>query len=231
MRNPFRYFNSSPEVIRLAVMLYIRYPLSLRQVEDLLFERGIDICHETVRYWWNRFGPLFAAEIRKRRIHHRSYSNWRWHRDEVFVRINGEMHYLWRAVDHEGEVLEVFATKQRDRKAALRFLKRAMKRYGRPKVIVTDRLKSYRAAMNVIGNTAAQTYGRWLNNRAENSHQPFRRREGAMARFRDIKTLQKFAATHASIHNHFNQERHLYNREDFKLNRSAALAEWRQLAA
>ena len=149
----------------------------------------------------------------------------------MFVRINGEMHYLWRAVDHEGEVLEAFATKQRDRKAALRFMKRAMKRYGQPKVIVTDRLKSYRAAMNVIGNTAAQTCGQWLNNRAENSHQPFRRREGAMARFRDIKTLQKFAATHASIHNHFNQERHLYNREDFKLNRSAALAEWRQLAA
>ena len=106
-----------------------------------------------------------------------------------------------------------------------------MKRYGRPKVIVTDRLKSYRAAMNVIGNAAAQTCGRWLNNRAENSHQPFRRREGAMARFRDIKTVQKFAAAHASIHNHFNQERHLYNRETFKLNRSAALAEWCQLAA
>ena len=231
MRNPFRYFNSSPEVIRLAVMLYIRYPLSLRQVEDILFERGIDICHETVRYWWNRFGPLFAAEVRKRRIHHGSYSNWRWHLDELFVWINGKTHYLWRAVDHEGEVLEAFATKRRDRKAALRFLKRAMKRYGRPKVIVTDRLKSYRAAMNVIGNAAAQTCGQWLNNRAENSHQPFRRREGAMARFRDIKTLQKFAATHASVHNHFNQERHLYNREDFKLNRSAALAEWRQLAA
>ena len=212
-------------------MLYIRYPLSLRQVEDILFERGIDICYETVRYWWNRFGPLFAAEIRKRRIHHGSYSNWRWHLDEVFVRVNGEIHYLWRAVDHEGEVLEVFATKQRDRKAALRFLKRAMKRYGRPKVIVTDRLKSYRAAMNVIGNAAAQTCGRWLNNRAENSHQPFRPREGAMARFRDIKTLQKFAAAHASIHNHFNQERHLYNRETVKLNRSAALAERRQLAA
>ena len=231
MHNPFRYFNSSPEVIRLAVMLYIRYPLSLRQVEDLLFERGIDICHETVRYWWNRFGPVFAVEIRKHRVHHRSYLNWRWHLDEVFVRVNGEIHYLWRAVDHEGEVLEVFATKRRDSRAAPRFLKRAMKRYGRPMMIVTDRLKSYRAAMNVIGNAAAQTCGRWLNNRAENSHQPFRRREGAMARFRDIKTLQKFAATHASIHNHFNQERHLYNRENFKLNRSAALAEWRQLAA
>jgi transposase-like protein len=131
MHNPFRYFNSSPEVIRLAVMMYIRYPLSLRQVEDLLFERGIDICHETVRFWWNRFGPMFAAAIRRRRIQqHRCYSQWRWHLDEVFVRINGETHYLWRAVDHEGEVLEVFASKRRDRKAALKFLKRTMKRYG-----------------------------------------------------------------------------------------------------
>ena len=97
MQNPFRYFNNSPEVIRSAVMLYVRYPLSLRQVEDLLSERGIDICHETVRYWWNRFGPLFAAEIRKRCVRHGSYSLWRWHLDEVFVRINGETHYLWRA--------------------------------------------------------------------------------------------------------------------------------------
>ena len=94
MKNPFKYFKTSPEVIRLAVMMYIRYPLSLRQVEDILFERGIDICHETVRLWWNRFGPMFAAEIRKRRIYHRSYSHWRWHLDEVFIRINGEMHYL-----------------------------------------------------------------------------------------------------------------------------------------
>ncbi len=231
MRDPFRYFNSSSEVIRLVVMMYIRYPLSLRQVEDLLFERGIEICHETVRFWWNRFGPMFASEIRKRRIQHRSFSQWRWHLDEVFVRINGETHYLWRAVDHEGEVLEVFATKRRDRKAALNFLKRAMKRYGRPRAIVTDRLRSYRAAMNAIGNAADQICGRWLNNRAENSHQPFRRREGAMAKFRDIKTLQKFASVHASIHNHFKHERHLNRRGIFKQNRAAALTEWRQLAA
>ena len=231
MRNPFRCFNSSPEIIRLAVMMYVRFPLSLRQVEDLLHERGIDICHETVRFWWNRFGPVFAAEIRKRRVHHRLFSCWRWHLDEVFVRISGETHYLWRAVDHEGEVLEVFATKRRDRKAALEFLKRAMKRYGRPKVIVTDRLRSYRAAMNVIGNAAHQECGRWLNNRAENSHQPFRRRQGVMSKFRDIKTLQKFAALHASLHNHFNLDRQLTPRETFKQNRSAALAEWRQLAA
>ena len=174
---------------------------------------------------------VFAAEIRKRRVQHRSYSLWRWHLDEVFVRINGEIHYLWRAVDHEGEVLEVFVTKRRDRRAALQFLKRAMRRYGQPKVIVTDRLRSYRAAMNVIGNGADQECGRWLNNRAENSHQPFRRREEAMVKFRDVKTLQKFSAVHASIHNHFNLERHLIRRDKFKHERAATLAEWRQLAA
>jgi putative transposase len=231
MRNPFRYFNSSPEIIRLTVMMYIRYPLSLRQVEDLLFERGIDICHETVRFWWNRFGPMFAAAIRKRLVQNQSYSPWRWHLDELFVRINGETHYLWRAVDHEGEVLEVFATRRRDRRAALEFLKRALKRYGRPWTIVTDRLRSYGAAMKAIGVAGRQQCGRWLNNRAENSHQPFRRREAAMAKFRDIRTLQKFAAVHASIQNHFHQDRHLDRRRIFKQNRSVALAEWRQLAA
>ena len=168
-------------------MLYVRYPLSLQQVEDLLSERGIDICHETVRYWWNRFGPLFAAEIRKRRVQRHWYSNGRWHLDEVFVRINGKTFYLLRPVDHEGEAREVFATKRRDRRAAFRFLKRAMKRYGRPASIVTHRLQSHRAAMKVIGNEGCQETRRWFNNRAENAHQPFRRREGAMARSRDIK--------------------------------------------
>ena len=232
MKNPFRYFKTSPEIIRLTVMMYVRFPLSLRQVEDLLHERGIVICHETVRAWWNRFGPMFAADIkRKRSASMRVHIQWRWHLDEVFVRINGDTYYLWRAVDHEGEVLEVFVTKKRDRKAALRFLRKAMKRYGRPEAIVTDKLRSYHAAMKVIGNAERQETGRWLNNRAENSHQPFRRRERAMAKFRSAKSLQKFASIHASVHNLFNQERHLYNRENFKLNRSAALAEWRQLAA
>ena len=231
MRNPFRYVNSSAEVIRLTVMMYIRYPLSLRQVEGILFERGIDICHEMIRFWWSRFGPMFANEIRKHRIQTRSYSQWRWHLDEVFVRINGETHYLWCVVDHEGEVLEVFATRRRDRMAALKFLKRAMKRYGRPKAIVTDRLRSYGAALKVIGIVERQECGRWLNNRAENSHQPFRRRERGMQRFRAVRTLQKFAAVHASVYNHFNNDRHLNPRDIFKQNRSAALAEWRQLAA
>jgi putative transposase len=127
--------------------------------------------------------------------------------------------------------LEVFVTKRRDRRAAQKFLKRTMKRYGRTRSIVTDRLRSYRSAMKVIGNSVDQECGRWLNNRAENSHQPFRRRERAMAKFRDMKTLQKFAAAHASVHNHFNLGRHLDPRDIFKQNRSAALVEWRQLAA
>ena len=151
--------------------------------------------------------------------------------DEVFARISGETHYLWRAVDHEGEVLEVFVTKQRDRKAALKFLKKTMKRYRRPEIVVTDKLRSYKAATEVIGNEAHRETGLWLNNRAENSHQPFRRREQAMAKFRSVKSLLKFVSAHASIHNHFNQGRHLNPRDDFKKNRATALAEWRQLAA
>ena len=228
--NPFRYFKTSPEIIRLAVMMYVRFPLSLRNVEDLLHERGIDICHETVRYWWNRFGPLFAKEIRKRRMNPvPNHSNWRWHLDEVFVKINGETYYLWRAVDHEGEVLDAYVLKRRDRKAALVFVKKAMKRYGQPKSIVTDKLPSYRAAMNEIGNAKLQQTGRWINNRAENSHLPFRRREYAMLKFRRMRSLQKFASIHSSIQNHFNQERHIIDRNKFKIQRSAALTVWQQL--
>ncbi|AXI54881.1 IS6 family transposase [Sulfitobacter sp. JL08] len=229
--DPFRYFKTSREIIRLAVMLYVRFPLSLRNVEDLLHERGIDVSHESVRYWWHRFGPLFAAEIRKRRIEAMKSSRWRWLLDEMFVKINGEQHYLWRAVDHEGEVLESYVTKTRDKKAALKFLKKAMRKYGNPEVIVTDGLASYGAALKEIGAEHRQNTGRWLNNRVENSHLPFRRRERAMLRFRRMRSLQKFAAVHASVYNHFNQERSLSTRTNFKLNRAAALAEWRGLGA
>ena len=230
-RSPFKYFKTSPEIIRLAVMLYVRFPLSLRNVEDLLHERDIDVSHETVRFWWNRFGPLFANKIGKRRIEGMKSSRWQWHLDEVFVKINGERHYLWRAVDHEGEVLESFVTKTRDKKAALKFLKKAMRRHGSPDLVVTDRLRSYGAALKEIGAAKLQETGRWLNNRAENSHLPFRRRERAMLRFHRMRTLQKFASVHASVSNHFCQERSLYSRQNFKLNRAAALAEWRLLCS
>jgi putative transposase len=142
--SPFRYFKTSPEAIRLAVMLYVRFPLSLRNVEDLLHEQRIDVSHETIRYWWNRFGPLFASEIRKRRADRlKSSSNWEWHLDEAFVKVNGVRHYMWRAVDHEGEVLESYITKRLDRKAALKFHRKSMRRYESPQSIVTDNLRSY----------------------------------------------------------------------------------------
>jgi putative transposase len=228
----FRYFNSSPEVIRLVVMMYVRFPLSLRNVEDLLFERGIDVCHETVRFWWNRFGPMFAADIRRQRVSRMiGFPHWRWHLDEVFVKINGERHYMWRAVDHEGEILESYVTKKRDKSAALRFFKKTLKRHGSPATIVTDGLKSYPAAMKDLGVEERSEMGRWLNNRAENSHLPFRRRERVMLRFRQMKSLQKFASVHANIHNHFNQARHLVDRQTYKAARSAALAEWQNLVA
>ena len=230
--SPFRCFNSSPEVIRLVVMMYVRFPLSLRNVEDLLFERGVDLCHETVRMWWNRFGPMFAGDIRRRRVSHmKGFRHWRWHLDEMYVKLNGEMVYLWRAVDHEGEILESYVTKKRDKSAALAFMKKALKRHGQAEAIVTDGLKSYPAAMRELGNLDRREIGRWANNRVENSHLPFRRRERAMLRFRRMKTLQKFASVHANVHNHFNLERHIVDRQTFKERRSAALAEWQSLAS
>lgn len=159
----------------------------------------------------------------------RRVPQWRWHLDEVFVKIRGETHYLWRAVDHEGEVLEAYVTKKRDKAAALKFLRKAMKRFGKPEVIVTDNLRSYGAAMKDIGNAHRRETGRHLNNRAENSHQPFRRRERAMSRFRRMRSLQKFASAHSSVHNHFNNQRNIEGRARFKSLRDVALREWRDL--
>ena len=215
--SPFRYFNLSPEVIRLVVMMYVKYPLSLRNFEDLLFERGIDICHETVRIWWNRFGPLLAGDIRRQRVSRmKGFRHWRWHLDEMYIRLGGEMVYLWRADDQEGEILESF-------------VKRALKRHGTPEAITTDGLRSYGAAMTMLGNSEKREVGRWANNRVENSHLPFRRRERAMLRLRQMKSLQKFASVHANVHNHFNQERHLVDRQTYKERRSVALADWQSL--
>nr|WP_321442457.1 IS6 family transposase [uncultured Hyphomonas sp.] len=229
-QNPFRYFETSPEIIQLSVMMYVRFPLSLRNVEDLLHERRIEICHEIVRQWVDRFGTYFAHKIRKRRSKAmRQSPQWHWHLDEVFVKIRGERHYLWRAIDHEGEVLESYVTKKRDKAAALKFLKKAMKRYGNPHVVLTDRCPSYRAAMKVIGSEGRQETGRHLNNRAENSHFPFRRRERAMSRFRRMRSLQKFASIHSSVYSHLNHQRGIESRPRFKSLRDAALFEWREL--
>lgn len=147
------------------------------------------------------------------------------------MKLNGDMVYLWRAVDHEGEILESYITKARDKDAALRFIKKALKRHGAPVKITTDGLRSYGAAMNELGNVDKREVGRWANNRVESSHLSSRRRERAMLRFRQVKTLQKFASVQANVHNHFNLERHLIDRETYKERRSAALAEWSKIAS
>ena len=206
----FRYFKTSPAIIQLAVMLYVRFPLSLRSVEDLLHERGVDVSYESVRYWWHRFGSQFASHIKKRRAGGMQSSNWKWHLDEVFVKINGERHYLWRAVDHEGEVLESYVTKERQ-KAALKFMKKACGAMEH----------QTRSSQINLGPTAQQQEN-WAvrksrllsdgrSNRVENSHLPFRRRERAMLRFRRMHSLQKFASIHASFHNLFNSQGHSQN--------------------
>ena len=231
-RSPFKYFKTDPEIIHLAVMLYVRFPLSLRDVEDLLHELGIDVSHETIRFWWNRLGPMFASEIRRRRIQQLpAFSRWQWHADEVFVKMNCERHYLWRAVDYEGEVLESVVTKRRKKRAALKMLRKLVRRYGRPEVLVTDRLASDKASLRDMGCEDRQACARWLNSCVENSHLPFRRRERAMQRFRRMRSLQKFVAVHSSVFNHFNQDRSLSKRDYFKRKRTAALIEWRGLCA
>ena len=263
-RCPFRYFKTSPEITLLAVMLYVRFPLSLRNVEDLLHERGIDVSHKAVRFWWHRFArcspqapetiipmdqrpmmhqqstwtsqmrllTMFAAEIRRKRVQQlRAYTKWKWHVDEVFAKVYGKRNYLWRAVDRDGEVLEAIVTKRRNKAAAMKFLKKLMKRHGCAEEVVTDRFPSYKAAFRKMGALEKQQTGRWLNNRVENSHLPFRRRERAMQRFMRMRSLQKFAAVHSSVYNHFNQERSLTSRDSFKLNWAAALSEWRELCS
>lgn len=173
---------------------------------------------------------MLAADIRGQRVGAMRACR-HWHLDEVYVKIHGATHDLGRAVDHVGEMLESIVTKTRDRKAAVQFLKKSMKRHGRPETIVTDRLRSYGAALNDLGRSNDRAMGRWLNNRAENSNLPFRRRERSMLRFRRMHTLQKFASVHASVHKHFPTERHLQDRNAYKQPRAVPLAERRGLLA
>ena len=228
---PFKYFKSSRDIIRFAVKLRIHYGLSLRQCEDMLAERGIDVSYEAIRYWVQRFGPLFANEIRKRRVKRGFGSKWRWHIDEVFVKINGKLHYLWRVIDYEGEVLEVFVSKRRNRKATVKVLRKALRRHAKPEEIVTDRCPSYGAAFRELKLGVTHTTKQYANNLCEVSHQPFRRRERVMQKFRSHASLQNFASAHAPIYNHFNMGRHKINRARFKQNRSTANAEWNQILA
>ena len=217
-----------PVIIQHAVWLYFRFALSYRDVEDMLAERGIDASYETVRRWVLKFGRSYADRIRRRR----SRPSDRWHLDEVFLRIGGKTVYLWRAVDDEGEVLDILVQSNRDRKAALKLLRKLLKRQGyAPDAIVTDRLRSYGAALRDLGLADRHVTGGRSNNRAEVSHQPTRRRERQQLSFKSPGSAQRFLSPHAAIANQFNVQRHLTSRRTLKTLSAKALADWRQVAA
>ena len=217
-----------PEIIRRAIWLYLRFTLSLRDVEDLLSERGIAVSYETIRRWVNHFGPLIAADLRKRR----SKPHTTWHLDEVYLKIDGRMVYLWRTVDAEGEVLEVLVQAKRDKHAALKLMRKLLKKYGFvPDLLITDDLRSYRAASRDLGIAKRHQRGRWRNNRAENSHQPTRRRERKMQGFKSRGSAQRFLSTHAAVYNTFYVQRHLTCARTHRAFRAAAMNTWRMAVA
>ena len=213
-----------PDVIRLGICLYYRFTLSLRDVEDLLAARGIDLTYETVRCWANKFGPAIAANIRRKRGRADSV----WHLDEMVVRINGKRMFMWRALDKEGEVLDVLVQKCRNKAAALKLLRKLLKNQGCvPEGIVTDGLASYRAALRELGYQTRHKPGRLRdNNRIENTHLPVRRRERKMQRFKSQGQAQRFVSTHGAIYNTFNIERHLISRKKMRHLRTSATEEW-----
>jgi len=217
-----------PEIIQQAIWLYLRFTLSFRDVEDLLAERGIAVSYETVRRWVNHFGPIIAADLRKRRPTPHSI----WHLDEVYLKIDGRMVYLWRAVDAEGEVLDVLVQSKRNKRAALKLMRKLLKKDAfLPERLVTDDLRSYGAAVRDLGIDSRHERGRWKNNRAENSHQPTRWRERKMQRFKSAGSAQKFLSTHAAAYNTFNVQRHLTSAQSHRVLRAAAMSTWREAIA
>ena len=212
-----------PPVIQHSIWLYLRFTLSYRDVEDLLAERGLDISYETVRRWVLKFGPIIARKLRQRR----GRPSDRWHLDEMVIRIAGEHLYLWRAVDHEGEVLDMLVQRRRDRRAALRLMRKLLRKQGfTPKSLTTDKLGSYGAAFRHLGLTCPHEQGLRANNRAENSHQPVRRRERKMQRFKSAGSAQRFLSVHAAVYNNFNLQRHLISRSTLRSFRAKATTQW-----
>ena len=221
-------FGAELDLWRQAIWLYLRFTLSLRDVEDLFAERGIMVPYETVRRWVNHFGPMIAANLRKRRPKPHTI----WHLDEVYLKIDGRMVYLWRAVDAEGEVLDVLVQSRRNKRAALKLMRKLLKKYGFvPDKLVTDDLRSYAAAASDLGIAKRHERGRWRNNRAENSHQPTRRREYKMQGFKSVASAQRFLSFHAAAYNTFNIQRHLISARTHRAFRASAMNMWREAVA
>ena len=217
-----------PEIIQQAIWLYVRFTLSFRDVEDLSAERGIVVSYETVRRWVNHFGPKIAADLRKRR----PKPHTTWHLDEVYLKIDDRLVYLWRAVDAEGEVLDVLVQTRRNKRAALKLMRKLLKKYGFvPDKLVTDDLRSYAAAAGHLGIAKRYERGRWRNNRAENSHQPTRRRERKMQGFKSVGSAQRFLSVRAATQNTFNFQRHLTSARTHRAFRASAMQTWREVVA
>jgi transposase-like protein len=224
----YRRHRFPPEIIQYAIWLYLRFTLSYRDVEELLAERGLDVSYETVRRWVLKFGPAITRRLRQRRPRPSD----RWHLDEIVVRIAGKRMYVWRAVDDEGEVLEMLVQSRRDSRAALRLMRKLLKKQGFvPKLLVTDKLRSYGSAFRHLRLTCRHEQGLRKNNRAENSHQPVRRRERKLQRFKSARSAQRFLAVHGAIYNTFNFQRHLISRSTLRIFRAEAAAEWQNAVA
>ncbi len=217
-----------PEIIQHAIWLYFRFTLSFRDVEDLLADRGLEVSYESIRAWVLKFGAQYARRIAKGRPR----PNCRWHLDEVFILINGRRLFLWRAVDDEGEVLDVLVQSRRNKKAALKLMRKLLRKQGYlPCAIVTDKLPSYSAALRELGLSRRHDFGGRKNNRAENSHQPVRRRERKMQRFKSAGSAQRFLSVRSSIYNLFNTQRHLISRKTLRLFRGEAVMTWKTVTA
>ncbi|QRM35795.1 IS6 family transposase [Microvirga sp. VF16] len=216
-----------PEIIRHAVWLYLRFTLSYRDVEELLAERGLDLSYETVRRWVLKFGPAFACNLRRRRSRPTDI----WHLDEMVVSIQGRRMFLWRAVDSEGEILDALVQPKRDKAAAMRLMRRLLKKQGyAPSVLVTDKLASYGAARRELGLSARHEKGLRKNNRAEASHQVVRRQERKMQGFKSAGSAQRFLSAHSAAYNTFNLQRHLISRRTLRLFRAEAAEQWQAAA-
>src|ERR1700756_4891634 len=228
MELSYRRHRFPPVVIQHAVWLYLRFTLSYRDVEDLLAERGLDISYETVRSWVRKFGPVIARRLRRRRPRPSD----RWHLDEMVVRIASRRMYLWRAVDDEGEILDMLVQRRRDTRAALRLMRKLLKKQGfTPKLLVTDKLRSYSSACRHLRLTCPHQQGLRKNNRAENSHQVVRRRKRKMRRFKSARSAQRFLNIHSAVHNTFNHQRHLVSRSTLRIFRAESAARWQDAIA
>ncbi|MEV7738874.1 IS6 family transposase [Streptomyces sp. NPDC088921] len=215
------------EVISHCVWLYFRFPLSFREVEELMLERGVTVSYETVRRWCGKFGQQYANALRRRQPRPGD----KWHLDEVFVKINGQQKYLWRAVDQDGNVLDILVQNHRDKAAARRFLRRLLEKTGAvPRVVVTDKLRSYGAALREVMPCVEHRQSKYLNNRAENSHKPTRQRERAMKGFHSTGAAQRFLSAFSGISPHFRCRRHLMPAHDYRAEMTVRFAIWEQIA-